>query len=143
MVYVFAIVEPDVVPPPEPGFEGAALRTVRASGVAAIVSDLEARVEPSETALWEHEDVVESLMGSGAVLPMRFGSTLADDDAVGRMLGERAGELAAGLARVRGAVELGLRVVEEPEPAEGEAASREAASVESAGGGVGTTYLMN
>jgi hypothetical protein len=61
-------------------------------------------------ALWRHEELVESLMETRDVLPVRFGTLLADDDAVAHAVGERGGQLAGRLELVRGAVELALRV---------------------------------
>lgn len=148
MVYVYAITEPDAEAPDATGFEGAPLRMVRAGAVAAIASDLDGRVEPGESTLWEHEQVVEELMSAGALLPMRFGSTLADEVALEAMLADREEELARGLARVRGAVELGVRALREPEdepgaeiPAPADAEAGAAAGTE-AEAGAGTTYLL-
>ena len=44
------------------------------------------------------------------LLPVRFGAVVEDERAAGRMVAERHDELAAALERVRGAVELGVRV---------------------------------
>jgi hypothetical protein len=143
VVYLYAITEPRPELPAEPGFEGAPLRTIEGERVTAVVSDLGERVEPSESTLWEHESVVEALMGGGALLPMRFGSALADDEAVRRMLRERESQLASGLERVRGAVELGVRALWEAgdEADEDPGLEAEAAS-EPGAGGAGTAYLM-
>jgi hypothetical protein len=138
VVYVYAITEPQAEVPDAPGFEGAPLRMVRAGSVAAIASDLDERVEPSESTLWEHERVVEELMGSRALLPMRFGSTLADETALEAMLGDREEELVRGLARVQGAVELGVRALWEAEDEPGADADAPAPPA----AGAGTTYLL-
>jgi hypothetical protein len=61
-------------------------------------------------ALWRHEELVESLMETRTLLPVRFGTLLADDDAVAHAVGQRGGQLAGRLELVRGAVELALRV---------------------------------
>ena len=44
------------------------------------------------------------------LLPVRFGTLVADEEAAARAVAERSEELLAGLERVRGAVELALRV---------------------------------
>jgi hypothetical protein len=67
--------------------------------------------EPAPDALWTHERVVERMMLDRAVLPMRFGTVMAGDDALRAVLEERHDELVAALAYVRGRVELGVRAV--------------------------------
>jgi hypothetical protein len=61
-------------------------------------------------ALWRHEELVESLMETRDLLPVRFGTLLTDDEAVAHAVGERGGQLVGRLEMVRGAVELALRV---------------------------------
>jgi hypothetical protein len=68
---------------------------------------------PDESGLWAHERVVERLMDDRTVLPMRFGSTVADEPALRSFLAEREASLLRSLASVRGRVELGIRVVAE------------------------------
>jgi hypothetical protein len=146
VIYLYAIADPGVTLPEAPGFEDAPLRALGEGALVAVVSELEESVEPSEATLWEHESVVEELTGAGTILPMRFGSTLPDEGAVRTLLRERGDELADGLARVRGAVELGVRALWEPEAAELAAvtsgAAQEAAVAAEAEAGAGTTYLM-
>ena len=89
------------------GLCGAPLVQVRGSGLGAVVSHQPA---PAPEQMWEYERVVESLMTSGAILPARFGTVLQHEDAVQGFLSERRDELARGLDRVRGAVEMGVRV---------------------------------
>ena len=62
-------------------------------------------------ALWRHEAVVEALMADRDLLPVRYGTRLDDEAAVARTVAERCDDLAAALDRVRGAVELSLRVL--------------------------------
>jgi hypothetical protein len=57
-----------------------------------------------------HERVVETLMRQRAVLPTRFGTTLPDEDALANVLRRRARSFREGLDRVRGCVEIGVRV---------------------------------
>jgi hypothetical protein len=63
--------------------------------------------------LWAHEHVVEGLTTDRAVLPTRFGSTVAGEEALRSFLADRQGPLLRALARVRGRVELGVRVLAE------------------------------
>ncbi len=114
MIYVYAVTEG--VPSPAArdgvGLADQELRVVAAPGLAAVVSDHPGGLtSPSETELWAHERAVERLMADGAVLPMRFGSLLPDEDAVRALLNTRRAELTTGLARVAGAIELGVRAV--------------------------------
>jgi hypothetical protein len=60
--------------------------------------------------------VVESLMREQTVLPSRFGTMLADDEALRATMAAHAVKLSAGLERLRGCVELGLRVLCRHEP---------------------------
>jgi hypothetical protein len=73
--------------------------------------------EATPDALWAHEDLIEALMRERTLLPVRFGTLLRDEDAAAAAVAERRDELAAALERVRGAVELGVRVRGEGEPA--------------------------
>ena len=95
-----------------PGLEEAEVQLVTYEKIGAVVGTLdEAEVAPTPTNLWRHEAVVECLMGERAVLPMRFGTLFADETRVRAGLEAHYGELAASLRRVRGRVELALRVV--------------------------------
>jgi hypothetical protein len=76
--------------------------------------------ELSPEALWRHEEVVEALMEDRDLLPVRYGTRLEDESAAARAVAERRQDLAAALDRVRGAVELAVRVVaDEPRPDDG------------------------
>jgi hypothetical protein len=106
VIGVYAVCDRPELPLPSP------LEGVEVAGLVAVV-DRDARVPdaPAPADLWAHERVVEQLMEDRAVLPMRYGTALADDDAVRAAIAERRDEYAAALDRVRGRVELGLRVV--------------------------------
>jgi len=76
------------------------------------VSRLEDPPEATETSILRHARVVEELTRTGgAVLPARFGLAFPDEVGLRRAVHENAGNLRAGLNRVRGCVELGLRVL--------------------------------
>ncbi|MBI4759356.1 MAG: GvpL/GvpF family gas vesicle protein [Chloroflexi bacterium] len=75
--------------------------------IAAVVSTLtSAKVQPTEANLWLHETVVEALMVDRAVLPVRFGTVLANEAAVQAVLTAHHADFVANLKRVRGRVEL-------------------------------------
>jgi hypothetical protein len=70
--------------------------------------------------LWRHEQIVETLMKTCDLLPVRFGTQVEDAHAAATVLARQQDELKAALDRVRGAVELAVRVVDserEPQPA--------------------------
>ena len=96
------------------GIEGSHLRSVRvADDVDALVSDMSApSVAASEAAILAHAAVVEDLARcNDALLPARFGPGYADEEALAEALEGRAAQVRDALERVRGCVELGLRVL--------------------------------
>ena len=112
-MYLYAITDqPNLPAPAEPGLEGASLFSLTCQDIAAVVSPLTtATVPPTEDNLWRHEAIVEALMADRTVLPMRFGTVLADEAAVKAALAAHYTDFVASLDRVRGRVELGLRVL--------------------------------
>jgi hypothetical protein len=109
VLYVYAIVEraplADLT-----GLQGATVQSVESEGLAAVATAHGALESPlSQDHLWTHEEVVESLMEQMPVLPMRAGTTVADDGVLRDLLRTRAPEFRRALDRVRGAVELGVR----------------------------------
>lgn len=106
MIELYAIT--DHPGPPLPDL--APLELVPVDGLAAVCAPAtDADVSPD--ALWRHEELVEALMADRDLLPVRYGTRLEDEGAVARAVLERRDELAAALDRVRGAVELSVRVV--------------------------------
>ena len=113
MIELYAIT--DDAGPPLPAV--APLREVTSHGLAAVYA--QATDEPvSPELLWRHEEVVEALMEARDLLPVRYGTRLAGEADAERALAERHDEFAEALDRVRGCVEVSLRVLgEQPEPA--------------------------
>lgn len=102
MIDLLAITDADAPP-------AAPVRLVRAQGLGALCAA--ASSEPADTdALWRHEEIVEGLMAERTLLPIRFGTRVADEDEAAAVLAERRDEFVAALAHVRGAVELAVRV---------------------------------
>ena len=109
-VYVYAIRPAGLEAPESSGFAGSPVRVIGEGALEAVVSDVEARPPATEESLRTHDGVVDELMIERTVLPTRFGTALAEDDAVRLLLSERAQELEDALRRVDGAIELGVRV---------------------------------
>jgi hypothetical protein len=150
VIELYAITEHPT--PPLPPVKG--LRAVPVDGLAAVCgpgAGDDGDVSPE--ALWRHEEVVEALMADRDLLPVRYGSRLADEAALARAVEERQEELRTALARVRGAVELSLRVVSGEvgrgvDPADEEAGEPDRAAAPAAGArpgappaGQGARYL--
>jgi hypothetical protein len=87
----------------------AALRTVAGGGLAAVVSDAPEGLRPKRRDLAAHQGVQERLMSDGAVLPLQFGLTAEDDDAVVRVLEEQAPAYHRRLEALEGAAEYHLK----------------------------------
>jgi len=112
-MYLYAITDrPELPVPAEPGLEGTSLFSLAYQDIAAVVSPLAtSTVSPTEDNLWRHEAIVEALMADRTVLPVRFGTVLADEAAVKAVLTTHCANFVADLEQVRGRVELGLRVL--------------------------------
>ena len=66
-----------------------------------------------------HEAVVESFIGAAALVPMKLFTIFADDERAAARLGAQSNRIDAALDRVRGRVELGVRVAldrQRPQP---------------------------
>ncbi len=114
MLYVYAFVASPAVVPDVPGIDDAPLSAVSAGELDAVVSEHGAAVDSAERDVLAHARVVEAVAAANeAVLPARFGGLHADEQALREATTARP-DLRAALERVRGCVELGLRVVAEP-----------------------------
>jgi hypothetical protein len=114
--------DPRSVPVDLTGLDGAAVRSLYATGLTAWVSDVaEVPVASTLERVQAHDAVCAAAMQSGETpLPIRFGQTFADDGAAASAIASRRPTLRERLARIAGCVE--LRVVvsrgrEPPEPA--------------------------
>src|SRR5918911_1693864 len=128
MLHVYALVRRPATLPDTAGIAGARLRVVQ---VTETLDDVASETQAggsaaTEEAILAHARVVEQLAATAAaVLPMRFGGAVADDDELRRRLAPREQELAAALERVSGCVELGLRVLAAQRDAAPAASGRE------------------
>ena len=98
--------------------EIAPFREVARGGLSAVYGPADSDRTLTAERLWHHERVVEALMQSRDLLPVRYGTCLADEDAVARALEERGEELTAALGFVRGGVEISVRVFADPDESE-------------------------
>jgi hypothetical protein len=85
-----------------------------------------------------HEDVLQAAAAVTAIVPLRFGAIYRSREQVGRMLDERSGEFVTTLERVRGHVELGVKVWADLPRLERTLAAHD----EPAAGGAGAAYLQ-
>ena len=109
-LYLYAIVD---ARPPGPLGKGIARRPLDVArvGRAWIVFERAAARPPTKTALVAHDRVVRRVAGaSSAVLPLRFGSTVADRAALAELVAPLSSGIGRALERVRGAAQLTLRV---------------------------------
>ena len=119
------------------GLGGSPVRFLPQQELAAVVSGSPPAPWPvDEEHLTHHEAVVEELMRSQPILPVRFNTFLRTAEEARHLLQERAQEFRVSLERVAGRVEMGLRVLwdppDDPVRPEGQPAPT---------GGPGTEYL--
>jgi hypothetical protein len=93
----------------------AALRTVTGDLLTAVVSDAAEGLRPKRRDLTAHQEVQERLMTDGPILPLQFGATAPDDDAVRAVLDDRAQEYQERLKAVAGCAEFHLKVSQDEE----------------------------
>ncbi|AJT61953.1 GvpL/GvpF family gas vesicle protein [Streptomyces chattanoogensis] len=91
----------------------ASLRTVKAGELSAIVSDAPEELRAKRRDLAAHQAVQERLMADGTVLPLQFGFTADDDDAVRGVLEERAEEFTERLQALADCVEYHLKAAQD------------------------------
>jgi Gas vesicle synthesis protein GvpL/GvpF len=91
------------------------LRLVRQDGLTAVVSDAPERLRAKRRDVEAHERVLETLSAAGTVLPMRFGTVAADDEAVKVELASGAKRYTELLKRLKGKVEVNVKAVHREE----------------------------
>jgi len=133
ILYLYALVDEDPAGSLGEGIAGEPLRLVHLGGLSAVVGDLPERPRPDREVLERQDAVVRRLAERfEAILPARFGEVFADEPALAGRLASREREMTEALARVRGCVQMTLRVFGEPEATELEAEDE---------GGPGSRYL--
>ncbi|HEX6701815.1 MAG TPA: GvpL/GvpF family gas vesicle protein [Gaiellaceae bacterium] len=124
MIHLYAIAQGLGDVPDGAGIGGEPLRRLEVDDVAAVFSSHDAAPpEPDEQAVLAHAAAVEALLGaSDALLPARFGRAFANEGALEAAVREQLDDLRPALARARGHVEFGVRVLgadDEPAPEAG------------------------
>ena len=113
MIYVYGIAEQGcVLPAGVTGIDEAPASLVCYQNVSAITSQVQTQRAPVvEANLWRHEKLIEGLMASHAILPVRYGTVLKNEQEMLDVLAANYSEFTANLDHVRGRVELSLRVL--------------------------------
>ncbi|HEX2224578.1 MAG TPA: GvpL/GvpF family gas vesicle protein [Thermoanaerobaculia bacterium] len=110
-LYVYALVDAEPAGALETGLAGEALRAVRCGAVWAVAGEMTAPPRVDAASLQAHDGVVRRLAeAADALLPTRFGTQVADEAALAEALAPRAAALAEALEKVRGCVQMTLRV---------------------------------
>ncbi|MEU4089851.1 GvpL/GvpF family gas vesicle protein [Streptomyces aureus] len=91
------------------GADPSPLRTVTAGPLCAVVSEAPEELRPKRRDIGRHQDIQQRLLTDGTVLPLRFGYTAPDEDAVRDVLERRGDEYAERLRRVEDCVEYNLK----------------------------------
>jgi hypothetical protein len=114
VIHLYAFTYPGAPLPVVAGIDGGELETCPLDGIAAVVGNVE--TGSGREAVLAHGLVVEALRDvTPAVLPVRFGERFADRSALRDAVGPRVQALRAGLARVEGCAEFGVRMMTEEE----------------------------
>ena len=127
------------------GIDGARPRLVDYGGVAAVVSPFaEARIAASTEHVKAHNRIVGAVLTKTTPLPFRFG-TLASPERLEKYVESHRGALAASLARVRGCVEMSVKIIWEVDEMRRESEAQQSQVGEAAWPaeeqGRGTAYL--
>jgi Gas vesicle synthesis protein GvpL/GvpF len=116
MLYLYALTEHPAVVPSALGLDETPLTVERFDEIEAVVGVVgRDRIDASEDAVLTHARIVDELTAlNEAVLPARFGRAYPDAEALKKAVAEQSEALRLALDRVRGCLELGLRVLSEP-----------------------------
>jgi hypothetical protein len=140
-VYAYCVLPPGSPPPDDLfGIQDSPVRGHDVEGLTVWVSPADRRPALELAAVSRHHEVVQAALGE-AVVPLRFGAWAPDLDAMRGQIRDVAAGLDAALRRLRGRIELGLRIVS-VDPATGGAVTsdgREPPSLD--GEGSGRAYL--
>jgi hypothetical protein len=108
VIYVYAVLA-EAPAVPGVGLDRVPLRAVTGGRLAAVVGEHTRTPDLGDDQLCTHEALISRLMAAAPVLPLRFGTTVADEDELRGWLRANEGELLELLDAVEGAVELSVR----------------------------------
>lgn len=130
MIYVYALT--DALPSRAMaalGLNDHPIRLASRQGISAVYSQHDTDcLAPTKANLLRHEQVAETLLSESDLLPARFGVTFPTEEKLCGVLERHAATLQRGLDRVRRCVELGLRVLWQPDTGSGRTERTAAAS---------------
>ncbi len=111
-LYVYCVTdEPDSDTPLPPGLQERMPRIVSEGLLNAAVSDFDGKdLTPAKENIFAHERVIEAFMDRSTPLPFRFGTVVAEAT-LREFLDKSAPVLLADLEKVRGCVEMGVKVM--------------------------------
>jgi hypothetical protein len=127
----------------EVGVAGASLRLVEHAGISAVVSeyDDEEKIAVTRENVLAHERVVRRVLVETTPLPFRFG-TIVSEARLASYLDSQQAKLKEQLARVRGAVEMSVKIIWRPEAVGSEAAGGRDVGTAAGEAGSGTRFLL-
>jgi len=143
VLYLYALVRAKAtLPEPGPGLEDVPTSWLVHSDMAALVTAFSSAAVPASSAnVWRHEELVEAVMATQCVLPVRFGTVFTDEAALHAALALCYGQLVADLDRLQGRVEMAVRVLWE-HGEETATESRPVSQVTAAGPMTGRAYML-
>ncbi|HEX5719061.1 MAG TPA: GvpL/GvpF family gas vesicle protein [Thermoanaerobaculia bacterium] len=112
-LYLYAVIDEEPAEPLGAGLAGEPLRLVRCGELLIVAGEAEPKITPENLAA---QDAVVRRLNVPAVLPIRFGETVRDEEELCNLLKPRGSDLVAALERVRGCEQMTLRVFGEPSP---------------------------
>lgn len=93
-----------------PGAAGASVRSVKISGLTCFYSDSTLAASDTRATALEFHQVVNSLLQAADIIPFRFPTLLADTTEMASEIERHAAEYHDGLARIRGRVQIEIRI---------------------------------
>ena len=122
------------------GVAGASVRLVERAGISAVVSEfVDEKIAVTRENVLAHERVVRRVLAETTPLPFRFG-TIVTEARLESYLDSQQAKLKEQMERVRGAVEMSVKVIWRPETVGNEASG--GGDEEAAAGGSGTRFLL-
>src|SRR5947209_5641654 len=121
------------------GIAGARPYLIEHEGIAAVVSEFVGDLVPvTKDNVFAHERVVGQVLAQATPLPFRFGSLIAGPE-LEKYLGGQEASLREMLERVRGCVEMGIKIMWDPAAIKSQIESEPSSSLHA---GKGTAFLM-